>query len=155
MQYSIDRNCIFQFHLRFLQNIVQTLKHGHITKLACRKITPANRFIREAVIIVWINPLFAGRWKYGHAHFRRFEVVFATKSSRKKPFERVELHFSEKVGSTGVLSGKTQCLLGWRAPTRPPFQYIVTLQRRARWSCFRADVFKDCMSFKWPIKCPR
>ena len=36
----------------------------------------------------------------------------------------------------------TQCMLGWRASTRPPFQCIVTLQPRARWSCFRADVFK-------------
>ena len=40
-----------------------------LQSLVCNKIAFAMRFILEIVIIVQIIPLFATRWKHGHAHF--------------------------------------------------------------------------------------
>ena len=59
-----------------------------LQRLPGRKIASANRLILEVVIIIKINPLFTARWKYGHAHFWRRVVVFATRNSQQKYAKR-------------------------------------------------------------------
>ena len=121
-----------------------------LQRLICRKIAAANMFILEVVIIVQINPLVATRWKYGHAHFWRLAIVFATKNS---PLTHLLVlsHFQIKVGSKSVWSGQHKVLVVVAGLDKATFQCIVICQRRACWPCPRADVFKCCMSFKWPI----
>ena len=63
-----------------------------LQSLMCRKIAAENSFILEVVIIVQINPLFATIWNYGHVHFWRPEIVFATQDSQKSIFFIVSYH---------------------------------------------------------------
>ena len=84
---------------------------------------PTNRFILEAIIIVWINPLFTTIWKYGHAHL---VVVFVPKFP-KKHLSLDLYHIYKKKSVAQVCWAKNSWCMGWwRASTRPPFQCIVS-----------------------------
>ena len=102
-----------------------------------------------AVITVYINDLYATRWKYGHAFFAACDNICCQNLCKETFFNRVVSHL-KKIGSTGVLCGENMCACGDGGPRQGHNLNALLLSSPVMlWS----RCFKDRISFKWQMKC--